>query len=312
MRPRNHRGARGFVLVNALILVAALAGIATLLLARAEGARQRALATQSAVQTGLYLDAMEALAITLLTPSAAGLGPTHLGEGWARAQIDVPLDRGRVAGRLSDLQGRFNVNWLANPADLWARAGFEALLLRLALAPGLADSVAGFVSPEGPGNDAAYASARPPIAPVGGPVLMVSQLLAIPSLSERDLDRLAPYIAALPGDSTLNLNTASEPVLQSLLAGLTAAQAGRILQARQSEPFGSVAEFVALLGDVGGAALVDDTVAPRLGVSSIWFEARIEAWLEDHLGHRRTVFERRPLPDGVRVAYRLPGADPQQ
>ena len=46
MTPRS----RGFVLVNALVLVAALAGIATFLLARAEGARARAHEAQGAAQ----------------------------------------------------------------------------------------------------------------------------------------------------------------------------------------------------------------------------------------------------------------------
>ncbi len=301
-RPRRDRG---FVLVNALVLVAALAGIAALLLARAEGARQRAAETQTAAQLTLYLDAVEALAISLLNAPNPGQGADHLGQAWARADFDVPLDRGRVAGDLSDLQGRFNINWLADPSDAWARAGFEALLKRLGLAPGLADAVAGFVSPEGPGNATAYARGRPPIAPVGGPVLMPAQLLALPELRARDLDRLAPFIATLPGDSTLNVNTAPLEVLQSLLEGLSTAQAGRLVQARAQEPFGSVEDFILRLADFGGAGLVPEEVEPRLGISSTWFAAEIEAQLDDHLRHRRSVFERRPLPAGVRVAYRL-------
>ncbi|MDJ0820531.1 MAG: type II secretion system minor pseudopilin GspK [Paracoccaceae bacterium] len=301
-RPRRDRG---FVLVNALVLVAALAGIAALLLARAEGARQRATETQTAAQVTLYLDAVEALAISLLTAPNPGQGADHLGQAWAQADINVPLDRGRVAGDLTDLQGRFNINWLADPSDIWARAGFEALLQRLGLSPVLADAVAGFVSPDGPGNAPAYARQRPPIAPVGGPVLMPSQLLALPDLSRRDMDRLAPFIATLPGDSTLNVNTAPQEVLQSLLPGLSAAQSGRLMQARAQEPFGSVQGFIETLADFGGAGLVPEEVETRLGISSIWFAARIEAQLGDHLRHRRTVFERRPLPAGVRVAYRL-------
>ena len=34
---------------------------------------------------------------------------------------------------VADLQGRFNVNWLANPGDVFAQAGFTALIARLEL-----------------------------------------------------------------------------------------------------------------------------------------------------------------------------------
>ena len=69
MTPRS----RGFVLVNALVLVAALAGIATFLLARAEGARARAHEAQGAAQARLYLDAFEALSIGILSSDRAAL-----------------------------------------------------------------------------------------------------------------------------------------------------------------------------------------------------------------------------------------------
>ena len=47
----------------------------------------------------------------------------------------IGLDRGRVTGQINDLQGRVNINRLANPADELARESFERLAVRLGLSP---------------------------------------------------------------------------------------------------------------------------------------------------------------------------------
>lgn len=294
----------GFVLVNALVLVAALAGIAVFLLARAEGARARQAETQSAAQAQLYLDAFEALAVTLLAADRRGGDADHLNEAWARADYDVALDRGRVAGEITDMQGRFNVNWLADPGDTVARAGFDALIQRLGMAPGLSDAIAEFLSPQGPGNAAAFAGQSPALAPLGGPVLMLDQLLAIPALDARDFARLEPFLTALPGDQTLNVNTAPPAVLRSLVPGLTPVAANQLAQSRRLEPFVSVDDFALRAGGLGVVAL-DEEALQRFGIGSAWFTVRMRATLDGRTRHRVAVFERQPLPAGVRVAYRL-------
>ena len=66
------RAQRGFILVNALVLVGALAAAAAVLLIRAEMSVQRQAAWQGAAQIDAYLDAFEALAITVLEADPAG------------------------------------------------------------------------------------------------------------------------------------------------------------------------------------------------------------------------------------------------
>jgi general secretion pathway protein K len=308
MSARATRRTRGFVLVNALVLVAALAGIAVVLLARAEGARARQAETQGAAQIALYLDAFEALGITLLAADRQGGAADHLGEAWARAGYDVPLDRGRVAGDIIDMQGRFNVNWLANPNNLWALESFTLLLDRLALPPTLGDRIAGFLSPNGPNNAGVYARQTPAIGPVGGPVLMLDQLLVIPGLTAGNFERLRPFLTALPGDMKLNVNTAPVEVLQSMIPGLASVTADRLMQYRRATPFESVEAFEQVAVQFGITNQLTDEVLNRLSIGSSWFETRISATLEGSSRNRLTVFERQPLPAGVRVAYRLDAA----
>ncbi|SFE41064.1 type II secretion system minor pseudopilin GspK [Roseivivax sediminis] len=292
-------GSRGIVLLNALVLVAALAGATALLLARAERQRVMQAETNEAAQLRLYLGAYEALAIRLLTEP----GPVdHPGEAWAEAARNVTLDRGGVSGRIVDLQGRLNVNWLTNPEDAWARDAFERLAARIGVPQSAIRAIAQAVSPEGapPGP---FARRAPPEAPPAGPVLMLEQLEGLPALASRDYARLRPFVAALPGSSALNLNTAPAEVLRAALPGLPEGRIAEIVATRQRDPFTAVDAALASFGAAG--AELDET---RFAVGSTWFRAEISASLPGRRRSRVAVLERQPLPRGVRVAYRLDDA----
>lgn len=284
----------GFVLLNALILVAALAGVAVLLLGRAGGAMARQEAGRDAAQLRLYLDAAEALALTRLARDRQGGEVDAEGEDWARPEPGRALDRGRVSLALTDLTGRFNVNWLADPGDAFAQEGFVRLTARRGLSGETAKAVVAFLSPDGAGG-------------VGGPVLTLDQLRRAPGLAPRDLDRLMPVLAALPVGTTLNLNTAPAEVLQSLLPGASPAVVQRFVQVRASTPFASTAEALEALAVPGagageaGAGL-DET---RFAVGSRWFGLTAEAELGDRRRRRSAVIERPPFPAALHVLYRV-------
>lgn len=306
MNARHAPCTRGFVLVNALVLVAAMAAAALFLLSRSETGRAQLEAGQAAAQLALYLDAFESLALTLIDADTAAPGAAdHAGEAWARAGYDVTLDRGRVAGNLRDLQGLFNLNWLANTEDAEARAAFDRMLSRQGLPPQVAARVVAFMSPGGPANRAAYRTAPVPSDPVGGSVLMPEQLYRLPGLQPKHLVRLETLATALPGDSRLNVNTAAAEVLMAFLPGAGPAALDRLIQERRRKPFLSLDGFLSRATEALGADVMADIDIDRFDVGSEWFEARIEAQLGSRVAARRTVLQRQTLPQGARVAYRL-------
>lgn len=295
---RGEKRTRGFVLVNALVLVAALSAVSLFLLSRAESGRQQMLAASEAVQLELYLDAYEALSQTVLNADAGAVD--HTREAWAREDHAVELDRGQVSGRLRDLQGRFNLNWLANPEDLAVQAAFERLLARLGVSQRVGESLLVALRPGGdsptPVGEAAVAEQLP-----GGPALMLDQL----PTPARALRWLAPYVTVLPGDSRLNVNTTSGEVLASFMPGVNAAALDRLLTSRRSEPFTSMDDFLARLVELVGEDASEGLDVGRLSVGSNWFEARMSAELEGRKASRHVVFRRLSLPAGAQVAYRL-------
>ncbi|PCJ04064.1 MAG: hypothetical protein COB16_11525 [Rhodobacteraceae bacterium] len=298
---------RGFVLLNALLLVAAFAAAAVYVLGRAESARLRQSELQGAGQLRLYLDGFESLALTLLRADQQGGAVDARSDVWAGAIDNVVVDRGQLSGQISDLQGRFNVNWLANPEDLGAETGFTRLLARLGLPSRLAPQIIEFVRPGGPSDSAGYARLTPAITPQGGPVLLLEQLQVIPALRPRYFARLAPYLAALPSDSLLNLNTVSPEVLISLLPGANSGSLEQVLLSRRQNPFTSVEDFILRSSGAFSLEGLPELEELRFAVGSAWFHVDIAAQLEDRTLTRQTIIFRRPLPYGPQVWYRLGG-----
>ncbi|HAW47179.1 MAG TPA: hypothetical protein DCX34_08055, partial [Roseovarius sp.] len=109
---------RGTALLNALVMVAAIAALAVGLMIQAGHSRDRMAHVVGSQQAALHLDAGLLLVDPVLRADwlrAPDLD--HLEEPWARAPHDADIDRGRLVARLSDLQGRFNINSLANASD---------------------------------------------------------------------------------------------------------------------------------------------------------------------------------------------------
>lgn len=296
---------RGFVLVNALVLVAAMAAAAVFLLARAQTGHAQLQARQQAAQLNAYLDGFGALARSTLNRDA-GTGDTdHTGEAWARSAESFALDRGEVAGTISDMQGRFNLNWLADPKDTAAFAAFDTLLAQIGVPDQAGDAITAFLSPGGPKNRSAYARLTPPLDPVGGALLHFDQMRGMPGLNDDVLDRLQPFAAALSGDSALNVNTAPAAVVTGFFPDTEPAVINAVLASRKLEPFASADAFLNAVEQGRGAALDDDFNRGRFAVASRWFEVTATARLGNSTGTRKTVLFRQSLPLGATETWRV-------
>jgi len=298
----------GFVLVNALIIVAALSAAAIFILHRSENARWRLTLTQSATQAGLYLDAFEVLAISLLDADTAAdtllEGATdHPKEGWKLENHIVEVDRGQVRGTVFDLQGRFNINRLSNPDDTTARAVFERLVISLGVSPQIGEAIVGFVqqdvSPEG------YASQSPPIRPAGGAISILQELRHVRGMDDESFDRLAPFITAISAGAGLNINTVNAKVLMSFLPDSNALASQAVLSARSVQPFQTLDEFVTVLEDSIGVEMAAEIDIGQFTVKSRWFGADIHASLDQMEVSRQVVFHRVGRDRQAQVEYRV-------
>ena len=209
-----------------------------------------------------------------ITPS----GPVDLSQDWARLGPAMEMDGAELHIGIEDLSGRLNLNGLLaqGQIDQVSLGRWTRLLASLGL---------------------------PPLSlPQVGPIQELSQLRLLPGIDGPTLQRLEPWVALLPKDARMNINTAPQRVLMTL-DGMEAGAAQALVNQRRHAPYPSVQAFTndPLLSGVGLSS-------HGLGVGSRWFRItvsvihadsrlRLASDIErDSVSGRWTVRQRRFLP----------------
>lgn len=198
-------------------------------------ARSYALGAEEAVKAGLHLDWKRNKAID------------HLEEEWAQERT-FPLDPGRISVWLADLQGRFNLNWLApnaaKPKEDQKR--FSRLLNVLGLDVSLAQKWSQWLDKRSNSDNLYMSKETVSYRPAYGPCLHVSELRLLDGMTREAFDKLEPYVSCLPSNAPLNINTSSATVIASLAKGLTLSDAKQVTSARGKKGFANIDEFWSL------------------------------------------------------------------
>jgi general secretion pathway protein K len=197
-----------------------------------------------------------------------------LEEDWATALPPISVEGGFVNGRITDQQGRFNINNLLGEngdpsiADL---EYFRRLLAVLELDPAIAVALLDWLDanidasfPDG-AEDGAYLLAEPPYRAANRKMVSISELRLVKGFTPEVMAALAPHVTALPERTTINVNTATLEVLQALHAELTATGAGALIEGRGEEGYVDKNTFLAV------DALAGLELDVAVDVTSDWF-----------------------------------------
>lgn len=284
---RAPRRARGVALLAALIMVALAAIAATAIAFNAGIFARRSIGVYDQAQALYIAQGAEALAMYALRQDAAGSNPQSLvdspDEAWATPYGPVQLADGVIleAG-LEDLQGRFNINNLITNnglADPVAGKEFEQLLSLLGLDTRWRGLITDWIDaddqpsvPDG-AEDSTYLGINPGYRTPNLPISSISELLALPGMTRKIYERLAPYIAALPPGTPVNLCTASGEVLDAMLGQQAySSDAGQLTEQRKNGCFPTLPVFTNAL-DAQQRALISG----RIGENSEYF--RLRSWI---------------------------------
>ena len=272
---------RGIALITAVLMVA----LATML---AVGVVYRGVLDQRRTATMFAMDqaweialGAEAWAADFLQRDLQQSQGDNLSETWAQPLPPLPVEGGSVAGRLVDLQGRFNLNNLVfadgtpNPDAI---AQFSRILVALDLEPNWASIMADWIDldtqpgfPDG-AEDNVYLGQAPPYLAANMPITRASEIMALPGFGPERWAKLKPYVAALPVGTTLNVCTAPGIVLDSLSEGVI--EFGRspeeLAKRRNDGCFPSLNDLRGALGDTDYDKLKDG-----LSESSSYFGATV-------------------------------------
>ena len=214
----------------------------------------------------------------------------ELQEDWAQPLPPTPIEGGVVAGRIFDLQARFNLNGLAPPAagndreqqDPVAALRLEAfrrLLALLELDPAAADAVVDWIDADGdarfPGGaeDAEYLAMDPPYRAANRPFAETGELRLVRGIDDKAFDLLAPLVSALPdAAATINVNTAPALVLRCIDGAIDEAVPEELVRRREEKPFANRDEFRQTVREIlGSDQVLPADLDPLFDVKSEYF-----------------------------------------
>lgn len=336
---------KGAALVIALLVVAMVVMLATALSSDFLLMFRRVENQLYSEQAYAYLLGAESLARAALLQDLqqdlqnnGGARTDNLAELWAQQQ-QFPTDYGWIAGRIEDIQGRFNINALAGAAagtgggiqqpnePSASQQHFIRLLLSLKLeqplaldqAQALTDAITDWIDKDedvsglGGAESQYYAQADPPSLPANRPLVSPSELMLVKGMTEEIYRALAPLITVWPtsADSAdtknmkLNINTAPPEVLRSLgvlkdLQPLSDSDVDTLVKYREEKKTIVPTDLTALLP----GKVIDGT---QLGTNSDWFVLNTETEFQGHRYSLHSLLHRDAVKKLVRVEERTFG-----
>jgi len=312
--------ARGAALLAAMLTVALVATFAAAALWQQWRSVEVEAAERARVQSAWVLTGALDWARLVLREDARSGGADHLGEPWAvplqeaRLSSFLAADRSNTAdtgpdvleaflsGQITDLQSKLNVRNLVKedgklPDDEGIRTFarlFELLALPASELERLAENLRFALDTSG-------ANQSSPMAPL---VPQQLEQLVWLGLSENTVAALQPYVTVLPMRTAVNLNTASAEVIYASLEALSMADAQRLVTARASSYFRSIADAERAIGADNGA-FAQGQPSVNVDFRSRFFEIHSRLRLDRLVVEERAVVQRNGLD--VRILSRQRG-----
>jgi general secretion pathway protein K len=197
------------------------------------------------------------LAMLVLKKDTQNSAIDSLGDDWARALPPLPAGEGTVLVRVSDEQGKLNLNALRNTNGTingrWREVAerlFELRGLEISLLDPLLDWLDGddFPEPRGAENSH-YRTLTPPYAPRNSFLITLGELGQIEGLTAALRARLNEVTTVLPTNSSkINVNTAPSEVVTALFPSVDQETLEQFLRTRVETPLRGPSDLRERLG----------------------------------------------------------------
>jgi general secretion pathway protein K len=237
----------GIALITVLLIVALAVSTAAFMAWQQQLEVRRMENLRDQAQAGAIARAAVDWARAILADDARDNNVDHLDENWATALKVLPVEQGQIAGGITDQQGLFNLNNLSRGEE--DIAAFRRLLNLLRLPTELADAAADWVDANtelrqpGGAEDAYYLSLEPPYRAANRPLSGVDGLFRVKGFDRETVEKLRPFVTALPQPTPVNVNTAPAEVLAAFFPELTLESAQAMVEVRKKNYFKDQADF---------------------------------------------------------------------
>lgn len=300
---QGRRSQQGVALIVILLLLAIMVSIAATMSERLFTQFQRASNQINYQQAYWYSLGVESLAQVAIEQSYKDGDNINLSQPWALEEQTYPLDYGTVTGRIIDKQACFNLNVLAQvtPTTGGTNKPYLVQVLQHLLeesdvdnyqAEVIADSLWEYIDDDSNVQssygveDSYYESMSPAYLAANTLLADGSELRAVQQVTGEVMQRMAPYVCALPTDDwRLNVNTVASENAKLLVAmfspHLSESDAKSILENRPFDGWGSVDDFLAEASIATVDSKVKDEAKQYLSVDSAYFELDAQILVDD-------------------------------
>ena len=250
-------------------------------------------------------------------------GTDNLFEDWAQPLPVTFIEGGTIAGRINDLQGRFNLNnlYIANRDDLNEvnqQQEYVIMFKRLLgildiqepITPAIVDWVDADTDVTFPGGaeDEAYLSRELSYRAANRRMSSISELLLVEGVTYEIYEKLRPFISVMPEKTTINVNTAEAEIIAALSSQLNPAEGATIVEDR-TEAFKDIDDFF----DATSGLATDQNqyqleVTPLISVTSQYFQINASVQI-DNINSKLTSSLKRHTDYRIEVISRSPGVD---
>jgi len=240
------RRERGVALITAILVVAIVATVAAYMsLGQQVWLRQTQNFNDITQAEAVSVGAVNLAAVLLAQDTRADAD--YLDEPWAQPLPAFPVEGGAVTATVTDAQGRFNLNNLAQASqrDL---ALFRQLLTGVKLDPNSIDAVRDWIdndnTPLAAGAEDDYYGTLPtPYRAANQPFASVDELRLVKGFTPEAVRALRPFLVALPASNVkINVNTAPKEVLAALLPAVDVGSIEQFMREREQNPVVKCAE----------------------------------------------------------------------
>lgn len=247
------RSQSGVALITAMLVTAIVVVIAVSMATRQQLDIRRSANVLEGDQAYLFALGVESWALGILAQDRRDSTSDNLGEAWATVLPPLEVEGGKIAGRIEDMQGRFNLNNLVSADGKPSApdiARFQRLLRALQLDPTLAQPIVDWIDPDSEkvsldgAEDNEYLLRTPPYRAANAPLSSVSELRLVKGFTAETVARLAPFVCALPMRTEININTAKSEVLMTLGDNISKADADGMVQDRGLKGYPDIQKFL--------------------------------------------------------------------
>ena len=282
---------QGLALITAMLVVAIAATVAAYVSLDQQVWLRQAQNLSDREQAEVVRIAAEEWAIVILDKDAKDSTNDNLTENWAKPLPPLPVEGGQIAGQIVDAQARFNINNLVLRNNAIDKGVFRNLLQSQSYDPELINAVLDWMDSDsearsGGAEDIDYLQLPTPYRAANQKMTSVDELRLVRGFTPEMVEKLRPFLTALPTATDINVNTA-EPEILSALFSVPSSSLTDFINGR---PYNDASQVTQKLKQV----LTGSSTPPTggYGIKSDYFYVDVDSQFGRYRGTTRTLVNR--------------------